>query len=97
MTDDHGFIPRPQSWKTVRACNWLHEAHLIASVLEAQGIEARIPDAHMLGIRPDFATLFGGVRVLVRTEDYSRADAALAAAIFAVPDHDDDAPGEPGR
>jgi hypothetical protein len=63
----------------VRHCMWLHEAHLIVSVLEAEGIEATIPDAYTLGARPELANALGGVRVLVRASDLDRANEVLAA------------------
>jgi hypothetical protein len=75
-------------WMQIRNCGWLHEAHLIASVLEAEGIEALIPDAHMLGVRPELAGALGGVRVLVRASDFERAEQALGAVIAETPDSD---------
>lgn len=58
-------------WADVR-CTWLDEARWCRSVLEAAGIEARIPDEHTLGLPLD-----GGpsdsVRLLVRAEDLERA------------------------
>lgn len=56
-------------WVVVRNCNWLHEAHLIRSVLKADGIEARIPDEHAHGVQPGI----GAVRVSVRSFDVERA------------------------
>ena len=60
---------------------WLHEAHLIVSVLEAEGIQAVIPDAYTLGVRPELANALGGVRVLVRASDLDRANDALTAVL----------------
>ena len=68
-------------WVQVQNCNWLHEAHLVVSVLEGDGIEAFLPDAYTLGSRPELATALGGVRVLVRASDLDRAREVLAAAI----------------
>lgn len=65
----------------VRHCMWLHEAHLIVSVLEAEGIQAVIPDAYTLGVRPELANALGGVRVLVRASDLDRANDALTAVL----------------
>ena len=63
----------------VRHCMWLHEAHLVVSVLEAAGIDATIPDAYTLGVRPELANALGGVRVLVRASDLEQANQVLAA------------------
>lgn len=60
-------------WVVVRHCNWLHEAHVIKSVLKQDGIEARIPDEHAHGVQPGI----GAVRVLVRSMDVERATAVL--------------------
>lgn len=67
-------------WVEVRSCTWMHEAHLVKSVLESAGIEVRIPNEHTLGVQPGFAPLLGGVRVLVPAEDRDAAEAVLAAA-----------------
>jgi len=65
----------------VRHCNWLHEAHLIKSVLEAEGIEARIPDEHAHGVQPGI----GAVRVLVRSSELERAAAVLDSGAGSLP------------
>ena len=84
-------------WVQLRTCGWLHEAHMIASVLEAEGIEVFLPDAHTLGVRPELANALGGVRVLVRASDLERANETLAAAIPADAGGDDDEQKEPGE
>ena len=68
MTDD---------WTVLRRCNWLHEAEFIKSVLDGCGIKASIPDEHTLGVNPGYTAAFGGVRVLVRSEDVQRASDVL--------------------
>jgi hypothetical protein len=65
---------------TIRNCNSLQEAQLVKSVLAADGIDADIPDEHMLGVQP-VALAIGGGRVLVRAEDVERANATLNAVI----------------
>jgi hypothetical protein len=66
-------------WVEIRNCYWLHEAQFVASVLAAEGIEALLPDAHMLGVRPELALALGGARVLVRASDLERARDVLSA------------------
>lgn len=70
---------RADEWVVVRNCGWLHEADVIAAVLQAQGIDAFIPDAHMASIRPELSGFIGGVRVLVRASELELAREALAA------------------
>lgn len=65
----------------IRNCNWLHEAHLIKSVLEGEGIEARIPDEHAHGVQPGI----GAVRVLVRSSELERAAAVLDSVADRLP------------
>ena len=62
----------------IRHCMWLHEAHLIVSVLESADIDATIPDAFTIGVRPELGNALGGVRVLVRAADFDRANEVLA-------------------
>lgn len=66
---------------TVRNCNWLHEAELVKSVLDAEGIEAEIPDAYMAGVQPALGAAIGGIRVVVRASQLDRAEQALAAIV----------------
>jgi hypothetical protein len=58
-------------WADVR-CTWLDEARWCRSVLEAAGIESRIPDEHTLGLPLDEGAS-ESVRLLVRAEDLERA------------------------
>lgn len=68
-------------WVVIRNCNWLHEAHVIKSVLKGDGIEARIPDEHALGVQPGI----GAVRVLVRASELEGAAAVLDFAAHRLP------------
>ena len=66
---------------TVRNCNHLHEAEFVKSVLEADGIDAEIPDQYMAGVQPGLGGTIGGIRVTVRSSDLERAEQTLAAVI----------------
>ena len=66
-----------REWVEVRSCTWLHEALFFKSVLDAAGIEATIPNEQTLGVQPLYGNLLGGVRVLVREDDFERATAIL--------------------
>jgi len=68
-----------ESLVNVRICNYLHEAELVKSVLDADGIDADIPDAYMAGVQPALGAAIGGIRVMVRASDLHRAEEALAA------------------
>jgi hypothetical protein len=74
-------------WVEVRNCMWLHEAAFFKSVLDAAGIEARIPDEHTVGVQPFYANALGGVKVLVRPDDLERATELLDTA--ATPPNDE--------
>ena len=76
-------------WVEVQNCNWLHEANVVVSVLEADGIEVFLPDAYTLGARPELSAALGGVRVLVHASDVERAREVLAAAIPGLPPSED--------
>jgi hypothetical protein len=68
-----------EEWVPAATCNFLHEVHLLQSVLEADGIEAVVPNENTLGVQPMLAPVLGGVQLLVRREDLARAKAILAA------------------
>ncbi|MBW3570454.1 MAG: DUF2007 domain-containing protein [Gemmatimonadetes bacterium] len=77
---------RAEEWVVVRNCAWLHEADVIAAVLDAHGIDAFIPDLHTASIRPELAGFIGGIRVLVRECDLELARQVLE-------DEEDELPG----
>jgi hypothetical protein len=66
---------------TVHNGIYLHEAEFIKSVLEADGIEAVIPDAFTVGVDPALSVPLGGIRVQVLKQDAERARATLRAVI----------------
>lgn len=67
-------------WVEVWNCTWLHEANFFKSVLEAAEIQVFLPDQHSLGVDPFLAPAFGGVRILVRSDDLQRAREILDSA-----------------
>lgn len=69
----------PETWVVVRNCAFLHEADVIAAVLEAHDIDAFIPDVHMASIRLELIGFIGGIRVLVREADLELAREVLDA------------------
>ncbi len=71
--------PAETKWAVVRTCLRLPEAELVKSVLESEGIDAFLPDQHLLGLEPGAETVFGGARVLVRASDLDRAQQILLA------------------
>jgi len=73
--------PMDEELVTVRNCNWLHEAEFVKSVLDADGIDAQIPDEYIAGVQPCYGAAIGGVRVQVRSADLERAQQSLAATI----------------
>ena len=66
---------------TVHNGVYLHEAEFVKSVLEAEGIEAVIPDAFTVGVDPALSVPLGGIRVLVAKRDAERAAATLRAVV----------------
>lgn len=73
--------PMDDELVTIRTCNYLHEAELIKSVLDAEGIDADIPDAYMAGVQPALGAAIGGIRVVVHSTELDRAEQALAAIV----------------
>jgi hypothetical protein len=66
-----------EAWVEVRNCSWVHEAQFVKSLLDSAGIEALIPDEYTLGVQPLYGPALGGVRVLVRADDFRRASELL--------------------
>jgi hypothetical protein len=76
-------------WREVRSCTWLHEALFLKSVLVGEGIEVVIPNEHTIAVQPLWAQFVGGIRLLVREEDYERAADVLATSAPPPPPGDD--------
>lgn len=65
-------------WIVIRQVAYLHEAHLMRSILSGHGIEAIVSDNHLAGMRPDLSLALGGVPVRVRAQDAEAATRLLA-------------------
>jgi hypothetical protein len=77
-------------WVQVRNCAWVHEAQFLRSVLDAAGIEALIPDEHVLSVQSLYTPALGGVRLMVRPEDLERAAEVLNEVAHAEPEGGED-------
>jgi hypothetical protein len=64
-------------WAQVANVNWLHQALLLKSVLESEGIDVRLPDEHTVSIQPGVTTALGGIRVLVQAHELEHARTIL--------------------
>lgn len=67
------------------------QAHIVRARLEAEGIAARLADAHLLQLHPLLAPAVGGVRVLVPAAQAAAARAIIAALADGAYALDDDA------
>ena len=76
-------------WVEVQNCNWMHEASVVVSVLEADGIEVFVPDGYTLSVRPELSAALGGVRIMVRASDVQRAREVLGATLPGLAGSDD--------
>jgi hypothetical protein len=78
---------------TVEVFTDLASAELTHSTLEAEGIHAYIPNAHLIGVNWQASNAVGGIVVQVAPEDLERARAVLAVSrSSALPEEP-----EPGR
>ncbi|NQU41385.1 MAG: DUF2007 domain-containing protein [Lentisphaerae bacterium] len=63
---------------TLITANWIAEADALCTLLEADGIQAFIPDQSAVAANPLLANAFGGIRVQVDESDLPRAREILA-------------------
>jgi Putative prokaryotic signal transducing protein len=61
------------AWVVVRQVAYPHEAHLMRSILAGHGIEAIVPEPHLLNVQPAYSLAIGGVRVFVKAADRDEA------------------------
>ncbi len=67
-------------WTVVQHCSSLPEAEFLKSVLEAEGLDARIPDEYTVGVNPGLINALGGIRLVVPVDDAGKAEEILAAS-----------------
>lgn len=67
-------------WMVIATYSSLPEAEFLKSLLAAEGIDAQVPDEYTVGVDPGLINALGGVRLIVRAKDLSRAEEILAAA-----------------
>ena len=64
-------------WTTIARYGQLLDAQLARARLEAEGIEALIPDEHAVSLQSLYTDALGGARVQVLDADAARATAIL--------------------
>lgn len=64
-------------WHEIRRCRSSHEAETLRAALVDGGVEAIVPDAHVMGVQPMCGRDTRGVRLLVLQDDAERACAIL--------------------
>lgn len=67
--------------KTLTTVTWLPEADVLRMRLEAEGIDAFVPDQHTVLANPLYGQAIGGIRVQVNESDYERAREILAGQV----------------
>ncbi len=70
---------------TIRRYLWPHEAQIARSLLESEGIDAVVQDAHLAQIDWLYIQAIGGLRLQVAAADAAQAAAVLAAVEAAPP------------
>jgi hypothetical protein len=58
---------------TVYTCTYPHEASLIRSLLEANGIKCFVPDENTVNVNPFYSLAIGGLRIQVDETDVENA------------------------
>ena len=62
-----------QEWITVKTYNMSHEAMVLQSLLESEGIECFIKDNLSVQVEPFYSNSIGGAKLQVKEQDYQRA------------------------
>lgn len=62
-----------ENWTLLYAFTYPHEAHLVRTLLESEGIEVLIWDEETIQFANMYSGAMGGVRLMVRQPDYEKA------------------------
>ena len=64
-------------WVTLVTFFRAHEAHLVKTKLESEGIKVQIADEHLVSIQPFYSPALGGVKLNVLQSEFETAKAIL--------------------
>lgn len=65
------------TWREIRRCGAAREAEALRAALAAHGVQAIVPDVHVMGVHPMCSRGAGDVRLLVLQDHVERALAIL--------------------
>lgn len=74
---DQSNLTKMDNWDTLITFTYPHEAHVAKGFLESEGIETLIQDEMTTQVKNFLSNAIGGVKLLVRNEDYERGIAIL--------------------
>lgn len=74
-------------WKIIHSFLYPHEAHLARTFLESEGLESEIRDEFTVQVNNFYSNAIGGVKLLVREEDFDRGIELLTKGEF-IKQHD---------
>jgi hypothetical protein len=72
MSDQGSDLESDPSLVTLCRYSYLHEALMAREMLEAEGIDAFLPDEHMASAGTGYASPLGWIRLQVRPDDVER-------------------------
>ena len=61
-----------ENWSTIITFDKIHEAHLAKGYLESEGVDCIIMDELTVQVNNFYANAIGGVKVVVKNEDFER-------------------------
>ena len=61
-------------WVTIATFTYPHQAALLSSKLESEGIECYLKDGNMISANPFYSNAIGGVKIQVRGNDVERGN-----------------------
>lgn len=71
-----------ENWCFLYSFTYPHEAHLVRTKLESEGIEVLISDEETIQVVNIYSEALGGVRMHVREVDYQKARGILSSLDF---------------
>jgi hypothetical protein len=66
-----------EDWQTIKTFNMSHQAIIVRSMLEAEGIPCFLKDELTLQVDPFYSNALGGAKLQVKSSDFDRAISLL--------------------
>ncbi len=79
-----------KDWRILNTFIYAHDAHMAKNYLESQGIDVILKDELTVQVNNFYSNAIGGVKILIRDEDFDLGVETLKQGGYIVPENEQD-------